>query len=41
MTGYDSETVDRRYINVPVLQKPVEAEILEHTLVANLIRRVA
>src|SRR5262249_52430160 len=41
MTGYDSETVDRRYINVPVLQKPVESEILENTLVANLIRRVA
>ncbi len=41
MTGYDSETVDRRYINVPVLQKPVESEALEQMLLSNLVRKVA
>jgi two-component sensor histidine kinase/DNA-binding response OmpR family regulator len=34
LTGYDSESVDRRYSHIPVLQKPIEFDTLKHTLVS-------
>jgi len=36
LTGYQRDSIDRRYANIPVLQKPIEAEALEHTLVSLL-----
>jgi hypothetical protein len=36
VTGYQRDSIDRRYANIPVLQKPIEAEILERTLVSML-----
>jgi PAS domain S-box-containing protein len=32
VTGYDSQSIDRRFENVPTLQKPIEAKSLEHLL---------
>jgi two-component sensor histidine kinase/CheY-like chemotaxis protein len=34
LTGYDSDSVDRRYSHIPVLQKPIEFDTLKHTLVS-------
>lgn len=36
LTGYQRDSVDRRYANVPLLQKPIEAEALERILVSLL-----
>jgi PAS domain S-box-containing protein len=36
VTGYQRDSIDRRYANVPVMQKPVDAEALKH-LLASLI----
>ena len=36
LTGYQRDSIDRRYANVPVLQKPIEAESLERVLVSLL-----
>ncbi len=36
VTGYQRESIDRRYANIPVLQKPIEPDLLERTLVAML-----
>ncbi|HTR85934.1 MAG TPA: hypothetical protein VMI56_15745, partial [Reyranella sp.] len=36
LTGYQRDSIDRRYANIPVLQKPIEAEALEHTLISLL-----
>ena len=36
VTGYQRDSIDRRYANIPVLQKPIEAELLERTLVSLL-----
>ena len=33
ITGYDRESLDRRYSRVPILQKPIEADTLEKVLV--------
>ncbi len=41
ITGYDRDSLDRRYARVPVLQKPIEAEMLERVLVADFTRAVA
>ncbi|TAL00969.1 MAG: response regulator, partial [Rhodospirillaceae bacterium] len=41
MTGYDSDTVDGRYLHIPVLQKPIEFDILKRTLASSLIKQVA
>jgi CheY-like chemotaxis protein len=35
VTGYDAESVDRRFGEVPVLQKPIEREMLQKIFVAN------
>jgi two-component sensor histidine kinase len=32
LTGYQRDSIDRRYANVPLLQKPVEADALEQVL---------
>ena len=32
VTGYDSQSIDRRFESVPTLQKPIEARSLEHLL---------
>jgi len=34
LTGYQRDSIDRRYANVPLLQKPVEADALEKVLVS-------
>jgi PAS domain S-box-containing protein len=36
MTGYQRESIDRRYANVPVLQKPIDAAALEGVLLTLL-----
>ncbi len=36
LTGYQRDSIDRRYANVPLLQKPVEAQALEQVLVSLL-----
>jgi two-component sensor histidine kinase/DNA-binding response OmpR family regulator len=36
VTGYQRDSIDRRYANIPVLQKPIEADLLERTLVSLL-----
>jgi len=36
ITGYQRESIDRRFANVPVLQKPIDAAALESVLVALL-----
>ncbi|HYD08300.1 MAG TPA: hypothetical protein VEC60_21375, partial [Reyranella sp.] len=36
LTGYQRDSIDRRYANVPLLQKPIEPESLERVLVSLL-----
>ena len=36
LTGYQRDSIDRRYANIPLLQKPVEADALEQVLVSLL-----
>jgi PAS domain S-box-containing protein len=36
VTGYQRDSIDRRYANVPLLQKPVEADALEQVLLSLL-----
>ncbi|WP_422010179.1 HWE histidine kinase domain-containing protein [Reyranella sp.] len=36
ITGYQRDSIDRRYANVPILPKPLEAESLERVLVSLL-----
>jgi PAS domain S-box-containing protein len=36
ITGYQRDSIDRRYANIPVLQKPIEADTLERILVSLL-----
>jgi len=36
ITGYQRESIDRRYANVPVLQKPIDAAALERVLLSLL-----
>jgi two-component sensor histidine kinase/DNA-binding response OmpR family regulator len=36
VTGYQRDSIDRRYANVPILPKPLEAESLERVLVSLL-----
>jgi PAS domain S-box-containing protein len=37
LTGYQRDSIDRRYANVPLLQKPIEAESLERVVVSLLL----
>jgi two-component sensor histidine kinase/DNA-binding response OmpR family regulator len=34
VTGYQRDNIDRRYAKIPVLQKPIEADLLERTVVS-------
>jgi len=34
ITGYQRESLDRRYVNVPVLQKPIDAAALQGVLLS-------
>jgi PAS domain S-box-containing protein len=36
LTGYHRDSIDRRYANIPLLQKPIDAESLERVLVSLL-----
>jgi two-component SAPR family response regulator len=36
VTGYCKENVDRRFLNVEILQKPIEREMLQHFLTRSL-----
>ncbi len=36
LTGYQRDSIDRRYASVPLLQKPIEAESLERVLISLL-----
>jgi len=36
LTGYQRDSIDRRYANVPLLQKPIEPDSLERVLVSLL-----
>jgi len=35
VTGYEADTVDERFSNVPVLQKPIERQMLQRLFVSN------
>jgi hypothetical protein len=41
LTGYQRDSIDRRYANVPLLQKPIEPDSLERVLVSLLDAPVA
>jgi PAS domain S-box-containing protein len=41
VTGYDADSVDRRFSQVPVLQKPIEREMLQRIFVAGGKRSIA
>ena len=41
LTGYQRDSIDRRYANVPLLQKPIEPESLERVLTSLLDAPVA
>lgn len=36
ITGYQRDSIDRRYANIPILQKPIEPDMLERVLMALL-----
>jgi hypothetical protein len=36
ITGYQRDSLDRRYANVPVLQKPIDSAALERVLLSLL-----
>jgi CheY-like chemotaxis protein len=36
ITGYQRDSLDRRYANVPILQKPIDAAVLEGVLLTLL-----
>ena len=36
VTGYDAENIDTRYAHVPVLQKPIEREVLQGLFVSSV-----
>ena len=36
VTGYQRDSIDRRYVNVPLLQKPVQPDALEQILLSLL-----
>jgi PAS domain S-box-containing protein len=36
VTGYGAETIDKRFANVPVFQKPVEREVLRNALLTRM-----
>jgi hypothetical protein len=38
MTGYGSASIDSRFADVPVLQKPIEAKTLEDILLSQNMR---
>jgi len=41
VTGYDCDSIDKRYAHIPTLRKPVEAHLLHRLLVANPTAAVA
>ncbi len=41
VTGYDAESVDSRFTGIPVLQKPIEREMLQKIFVQRAERSVA
>ena len=41
VTGYDSDSVDSRFQDVPVLQKPIERQMLQKIFVAPANRAIA
>ena len=34
VTGYGAESIDGRFAHVPILQKPIERQVLEHLFIA-------
>jgi CheY-like chemotaxis protein len=41
VTGYDSDSVDSRFSHVPVLQKPIERQVLQKMFAAGVKRPIA
>jgi CheY-like chemotaxis protein len=41
VTGYDSDSVDSRFSDVPVLQKPIERQTLQRIFAADIRRPIA
>jgi len=41
VTGYDADSVDRRFSQIPVLQKPIERELLQKIFVGSAKRSIA
>jgi hypothetical protein len=34
VTGYGAESIDGRFAHVPILQKPIERQVLQHLFIA-------
>jgi two-component SAPR family response regulator len=41
VTGYDSNSIDSRFSNIPILQKPIERQMLQKIFVAAIKRPIA
>jgi PAS domain S-box-containing protein len=41
VTGYDADSIDRRFSQIPVLQKPIERELLQKIFVGSAKRSIA
>ncbi|MDE1973790.1 MAG: response regulator, partial [Hyphomicrobiales bacterium] len=41
VTGYDAESVDSRFSEIPILQKPIDREILQRIFAQHAERAVA
>jgi CheY-like chemotaxis protein len=41
VTGYDDDSIDERYVDVPILRKPIEPQLLHRLLVSRPVMAVA
>lgn len=41
VTGYDADSVDPRFSDVPILQKPIERDVLQRVFMSGLLHRAA
>lgn len=41
VTGYDDDSIDERYVDVPILRKPVEPQLLHRLLISRPVMAVA
>ena len=41
VTGYDADSVDARFAGIPILQKPIERDILQKIFIQRVDRSIA